>query len=196
MNTKAFIFLLVLTLALGGSIGGAFVGGIALGKSQEEEAAKNNLPAQSAPVLEQPRSGQPNQQTLDQLRQRFRSGELSQEELAQLRQQFQGQGGSGGGGGGFTGGGGLTGTIEKIEGNTVTVNTPQGPLQATIGVKATIQRFAEGTIADLEEGTRITIIGQRTEDGTLEVRSILITPEGTGGFFDRGGRRQRDQQLP
>lgn len=193
MNTNAFVLLIVLTLVLGGSLGGAFVGGIALGKNQEEEVVKTNLPAQSPPNLEQPRAGQSNQQTLDELRQQFRSGELSREDLAQLRQQFQGQGGSGAGGGGFAGGGRLTGTIEKIESNTVTVNTPQGPLQATIGVDSTIQRFVEGTLADLEEGTRITIIGQRTEDGTLEVRSILITPEGTGGFSGRGDRRQRDQ---
>ena len=37
MNTKSFLALLIAVLVLGGSIGGAFVGGMALGKSQVEE---------------------------------------------------------------------------------------------------------------------------------------------------------------
>ena len=37
MNTKSFLALLIAVLVLGGSIGGAFAGGMALGKSQVEE---------------------------------------------------------------------------------------------------------------------------------------------------------------
>ena len=181
MNTKAFMLLLVGVLLLGGSIGGAFAGGMVLGKSQGEEAAGSSLPAQ-------PGSG---------LRQEFQ-GQLSQEQLDQFRQQFQGQVGQDAGGLGFADRGGLTGTIEKIEGSTLTVNTAQGPLQATIGASTAIQRFAEGTLEDLLAGVQVTVTGQRGEDGTVEATSILITPEGVGGlpgtFF--GGRQQSEQQQP
>ena len=178
MNTKAFMLLLVGVLVLGSSIGGAFAGGVAVGKSQEAEAAPSSLPAQLPAG-----SGQ---QFTDQ---------FSQEQLDQFRQQFQG-GGGGGGRGGFGGRGGLSGTIESIEGNILTINTLQGPLQTTIGEDTVIQQFAQGTLADLQTGTRVTVTGERGEDGTVAASSILLTPEGTEGFFGGGGRRQRDQQAP
>ncbi len=178
MNTKAFIILLVGFLALGGSIGGAFAGGIVLGKSQGEEAAASNG---ITPTL--PGSGLP---------QGFQ-GQLSTEELEQLRQQFQGLAGRGGGGGGqgfagggFGGRGGLTGTIESLEDGSITVVTPQGPLQAGVDADTTIQVFAQGTLADLLIGMRVTVVGERGDDGTVNASSIVVIPEGEGGLFGGG----------
>ena len=183
MNTKAFVTLLVAVLILGGSLGGAFAGGVVLGKSQGEEVAQTIQPTQPSSSLGQQSPGQ-----------------LSQEQLDQFRQQFQGQFGQGFEGRGFAGGGGLSGTIEEIQGNTVTVNTSQGPLQATIGTDTTIQMFAEGTLTDLRAGLRVTVIGQRGEDGTVEARSILITPEGGDGLFEgglfSGDPQRRDRRSP
>ena len=196
MNTKPFVTLLVAVLVIGGSLGGAFAGGVALGKSQEEEGAPSTQSAQAPSSPVQQPSGQAGQQSLDQLRQQIQSGEVDPEDLSQLRQQFQGQFGQGAGcvgadgsvpgGRGLAGGAGLTGTIENIEDNTVTVNTSQGPLQATIGADTTIQIFTEGTLAELRTGLRVTVTGQRTEDGNVAARSILLAPEGANGFFDRG----------
>ena len=153
-----------------------------------------------ATPTDQAPAGQTGQPDLSDLRQRFQSGEITQEELAQLRQQFQGQaggaqggqgfGGAGGGQGGF-GGGGLAGTVESLDGNTLTINTTQGPLLAALGEETVIQMFAEGSLSDLEVGTRVTVTGQRSEDGTVEAVSILIVPEGgqgfpAGGFGGRG----------
>ncbi len=107
--------------------------------------------------------------------------------MDQFRQQFQGQFGHGGLQR-FAGGGGLSGTIEEIQGNMLIVNTPQGSLQATIGADTTIQMFAEGTLADLQTGLRVTVIGERGEDGTVQASSILLTPEGAGDFFSRGSQ--------
>ncbi|MBI4200581.1 MAG: hypothetical protein HY535_08945 [Chloroflexi bacterium] len=177
MTTKAFVLLLVVVLALGGSIGGAFAGGMAMGKSQGKKEASSALPARST-------SG---------AGQQFQ-GEMSQEQLQQLRQQFQGQSGQGSRTG-FMGGGGLTGTVESVQGNTLTVNTPQGPLRAAIGADTTIQKLAKGTLQDLTKGLRVTVVGQRGEDGTLAAQSVLITPEGAGEFFF-GDRQQRDQRSP
>ena len=77
---------------------------------------------------------------------------------------------------------GIVGTIKKVEGNVLTVNTQRGPLAATIGTDSTIQKLAEGTLADLQTGAGVTVIGQPGEDGTVEAVSIIITPEGTLGF--------------
>ena len=168
MNSKAFVLLVVAILVLGGGLGGAFAGGVVVGKGQNEEAPTNSLPASPSNQTQTP----------------FDPSQLSQEELDQLREQFQGQrpggGGTGFGGTGFGGRGGLTGTIDGIEGSVVTVNTSQGPLVATVGANTTIQMTVQGSLEDLEPGTQVTVIGQRGEDGTVQARSILITPEGAG----------------
>jgi hypothetical protein len=166
-----------------------------LGKSQEAEAAQNGTLAQPTSSLGQPFSEQSDGASLDQLRQRVQSGQATPEELAQLRQGFQSgrgfggqrfQSGQGFGGQRFSGRDGLSGAIEKIEGNTITVNTPQGPLQATVTDETAIQLFAEGTLADLLEGMRVTVFGQRGEDGAVQARSILLVPEGSDGLSDGG----------
>ena len=173
MSSKAFIVLMMAILALGGSIGGAFAGGVAVGKGQNEEAPANSVPQSPSGQTQTP----------------FDPSQLSQEQLQQIREQFLGQGDTGGGEGGFGdggfrgrggfgGGSGLIGTIETIEGSTVTIDTPQGPLEAIIDAATVIQRFAEGTAQDLQAGIRVTVTGERAEDGTVQARSILITPEG------------------
>ena len=187
MNTKGFVLLLVGVLALGGILGGAFAGGIALGKSRGAEAAQTGLPVQSASAPRPDPSGQTDPQSLQQLQQRIQAGDITDEELAELRQQFQGRFGQGNSGAGFArqgfaGGGGLTGTIEVIEGNTVTVNTPEGPLQATVGEETTIQRTIEVELQDLVVGMRLTVNGERGEDGNVVATGIFVLPEGLEGF--------------
>ena len=183
MTSRSFTLLIGVVVALGVSIGGAFVGGIALGKSQEVEAAQATpeAPALSGGFR---RPDGADTASLDLVRQRIQSGDATPEELAQLRQGFRS--GQGFGGQGFSGRGGLSGTIENLEGNTITVNTPQGPLQAAVEADTIIQIFAVGTLADLLEGVRVTVFGQRGEDGAVQARSILLVPEGAEGLLDGG----------
>lgn len=173
MNSKAFVLLVVAILVLGGGLGGAFAGGVVVDKGQNEEAPVNSLPQTPSNQTQTP----------------FDPSQLSQEELDQLREQFQGQrpggGGTGGGGTGFGGIGGLTGTIDGIEGNVVTVSTSQGPLVATVGADTTVQMTVQGSLEDLEPGVQVTVIGQRGEDGTVQAVTIIILPEG-GGLFGGG----------
>lgn len=200
MNTKSFVTLVIAILVLGGSLGGAFVGGIALGKNQEDDVALNSASTQLPSGTDQQALGQLTQEQLDQFRQQIQSGEFDPENRDQFRRQFQDQFGQGGPGGlGFGGAGGLTGTIEGIEGDTITINTAQGPLLATISTDTTIQIITEGTLTDLENGTQVTVRGQRGEDGTVEATSIIITPEGLGGLFGGPlfeGQRRPNLQLP
>ena len=179
MNTKTFVLLLVGVLLLGGALGGAFVGGMAVGGSQDSEANGENQTGGSILGLQQESS---DQQSVDDLRQRFQSGDVSPEDMAQLRQKFQGQGGMGPGGAdiggvGFAGPTGLTGTIESVEGNTVTVNTSQGVLHVTVGEDTTIQETVEVSPADLLVGMRVTINGALGEGGTVEATTVVVIPE-------------------
>ena len=192
MTSKSFMLLIAVVLALGVSIGGAFVGGIALGKSQDAEASQVAAfpPAPSANSQQSNGTGEESA-SLTQIRQRIQSGDATPEELAELRQQFQAGGFSGGSGlrgGNF--GGGLTGTVDAVDGNLITVDTPQGPLQATVTDETTIQTFSVGTLEDLLQGVRVTIIGQPGE-GTIKASSIMLLPEDGQGFF--GGRPAGDR---
>ena len=175
MSTKAVMLTVAGIAALAVSAGGAFAGGIALGKSQANEAAES-------PAAADTQSDTPD---LSQLIQQFQSGEFDADAFAQLREQF---GGTGDGAGDGTGGGGrgLFGTIETVEGDTLTINTQRGPLQAAVGSETTIQLFTDGTLADLAAGMQVTVVSERADDGSVVATSITVIPEGGGGF---GGRR-------
>ena len=123
---------------------------------------------------------------LDGLRQRIHSGEATPEELVQLRQQLLGQQDFGGGRGRITGRGGLTGTIERVDGDSVTVNTVQGVLRVTIGSDTTVQTTVELLPEELEEGSRVAINSARDGDGVLQATTIVLIPEGTDGFGGGG----------
>ncbi|MDA1349651.1 MAG: hypothetical protein O3A47_12425 [Chloroflexi bacterium] len=194
MSSKNFMLMIVGVLVLGGAIGGSFVGGMVVGggDSSDAEAATNvvTLPSpggRTATAAAEPSGGTP---SLADLRQQLQSGDLSQEEIAQLRQQL----GAGGAGGGFAGrvggaGAGLTGTVEAVDGDKITVNTAQGPLEVTIGANTVVQRteIVVLTLDDLTEGLRITVGGERNDSGVLEATTILVVPEGDAGFGGFGG---------
>ena len=186
MSTKAFFWLVIVTLVVGVGIGAVIVFVVALGDGEADRASQTSLSAPSTSRTLPQAPGQPGQQSLDQIREGTQPGEASPGELGQLRQQPQSQAGQGGLGSGAIGEDRLMGTIEMIEGNVVTLNTPQGLFQAITAADTTIRMFSQGTAADLEAGIRVTVNGQRAEDGTVEARSISILPEGTEGFFGPG----------
>ena len=171
MSTRAVLLVVAGIAALAVSAGGAFAGGIAMGKSQAADEADL-----SSPAVLQPEGGT-GALDLDALRQQFQSGEFDPDAFAQLREQFGGTGG----GRRFGGGDGLFGTIETVEGDTLTIDTARGPLQVAVGPETTIQIFAEGTLAELEAGMRVTVTSERAADGSVVATSIVVTPEG-GGF--------------
>ena len=105
-------------------------------------------------------------------------------EVNPLRQQFQNQSHRTG----------LTGVIEKLDGNIVTIQTSQGPHSAILGVDTAIWRFAEGSPSDLQPGTRVTLVGQPGADGNVEARSVLLNPEDAYGFFSTGFSSKDSQQ--
>jgi hypothetical protein len=81
-------------------------------------------------------------------------------------------------GGGFT-----VGTIERIDGDTVYVQTLEGE---TVEVRTSgdtdIQVTTEGTADDLAEGETVIVQGDSTDDGSLDATSIVEGGAGFGGF--------------
>jgi len=140
--------LLVAVVVLGGVIGGAFAGGMAIGKSQGREEADQEW-----------------QNRLGQFPSRF-GEEGAQPGTADPGFQFPG---------GFLGRGGTVGEVEKIEDNVLTLSTLEGTIQVLTSDSTTIQKMGEGVLADILPGDRITVSGERNEDGSIEATNIFIT---------------------
>jgi len=192
MSAKGFTFLLVGVLALGLVLGGGLVVVAALAQTEEETTpVASSLPrsGSSGQVVAAAATDSP---TLDQLREQIQSGEVTLDDLAQFQQQFQGRQF---GQGGRRLGGALTGAVQSVSGNTVTVDTSEGSLQATVGENTTIQQTIEVALADLTLGARVNVGGVRGEDGTFLAQTIAVVPEsqqGPGGF---GGGQLRQEDL-
>ena len=198
MNNKSFMLLIVGVLVLGVMVGGAFVAGLIVGGGSDMEEAPNVLtlpqPGGSEASAAEPVSPPGDIQNLGQIFQRIQSGEMTQEEAAQLRQMFQGGGFEGPGGrlaAGLAGGGVIAGTVESVGDGKITVNTPQGSLEATIGASTVIQRTEVSTLSadELGEGLQVQIVGQPGESGVIDAASIFVVPEGAAGTGGFGGRR-------
>ena len=184
MGNKLFLILIAGVVVLGLGLGGAFAAGVAVGRSQDsgQAATSTDTPAFTPPVA--PQGAQGGLQ------------ELSPEQLEQFRQQIGQRFGEGGAlpfGGAGLAARALTGDIESIDGNVITVNTPQGPLQATLSDDTGIQVAIQGAPQDLEVGQQVVIAGERNEEGVMQATEILVTPEGDlfgGGLFGAGGARR------
>ena len=196
MNNKFFMGLVgaVLLAALGAGV--AFAGGVAYERSGEDTSPVVTAPDLPSPSGAQAQAGggQFNPEAIADLQARLQSGSATPEDLQQLRQQFAGQSGGFGGGGGAGGnlrfgGRGLNGPIESIEGDTITINTAQGPLQVILNADTTINNIVEVDSSALTVETRISVNGQRNEAGVMEATTITITPEGFTLGGDGGFRR-------
>ena len=205
---KVFSLFLMVALILGGSLGGAFAGGVALGKTQSEEPSG----AQRAGNFSQGQAdrSQGREQRAGPGGQRQRGGQgAGPEGGAQRagqggpdssgplvdgdgRQGFEGprDGAEGGERRGRGGRGGVGGAIESIDGNTLTITTPRGPVTVNTYEETTVRKIVDGTMEDLTQGVQIRVTGARDEEGTVKATSITLVPEGAQEFFGRRGPRQ------
>ena len=181
--TKAFSAFLVVALVFGGMLGGAFAGGVVLGKTQEQESAGGRGPGRISADTNGRASGGLN---------RNRGGG-PREGAGQQGAGDRFQGGLGdvaeGRGSGRGGQRGVFGTIESVEGNQITLQTPQGQVHVTVSPDTTIQRTVEGSMEDLKTGARVRVRGPRGEDGNVQARAITLVPERADEIFGQGGRR-------
>lgn len=153
---KRFGILMILAVVVGGIIGGIFIGGITLGKSQGQEEITREMQDRTSQYMSSFFQSDTQSSTDDQ------------------EPAFTPPTGA------FFGRGGSTGTVEKIEGNIVTVKTMSGnSVNIVTGSDTTFQKTDEGTLNDIEIGATITVSGETQEDGSIEANSIYINP-GTG----------------
>jgi hypothetical protein len=164
--------------------------------SEDGSVAPSASAVQAAPdaqsAIAVPLTDGPTEEQLAELRERFQSGEVTQEELAELREQFQGAGGFGGGGfGGFGGFTPMVGAIESIDGNLVSVGTPDGVLTALVGGDVTVSISSETGVEGLELGQQVSVAGERDDTGSFGASTITVVTEGGAfGGGRTGGQRQ------
>ena len=84
----------------------------------------------------------------------------------------------GGGQGGFAGNRGLFGTVTGVSDTGFTLETQQGPLPIAIDEDSVILQTREGAFTDLQVGMQVRVAGPATENGQVEARSVIVTPEG------------------
>ena len=211
---KAFSLFLMVALILGGSLGGAFASGVALGKTQGEtpseaqaagsfsqgpgERSGGDRPqgrgqgARSGGGFERggQGAGSGGDQRIGQSGPESRGSRQGEGDRQGFDGGFRGGPGEDSGGGGRRGGRGVGGAIESIEGNTLTVTTPRGPVTVTTGGDTTVRKIVDGSLEDLEKGAQIRVTGQRDEEGIVKATSITLIPEGAQEFIGRRGPRQ------
>ena len=100
-----------------------------------------------------------------------------------------GPGGLGGGQGGLAEGGvrPLIGTITDIADGGFTLETQQGPLTISMNDEAVIIETRQGSVADLEAGMQVTVVGPADEEGTIDARVVNVIPEGLDDVRGLGG---------
>ncbi len=204
LGTRAFVGIVALVLVLGLSISGAFVIGIQVGQSQQEdieEAPPLALTAEDSFVEEgddvSPSvtfggpaggGGEIPPEAMRQIQAQMRAQGASDAEIAaisvelQQSREGQGQGFRQGRPGFLVGTGGaddtdigtrMAGTIESIDGNTITLMTPTGlqRISTIAGTRITVTQ--SGDLTDLAVGDRVTVaVVPGPEQDTLEAASI------------------------
>ena len=85
----------------------------------------------------------------------------------------------------------VSGTVESIEGENITVKTSQGESAVSVTEDTTINKIAKVSIGELQVGDQVTVFGPVDEGGNIAAATIIINPEGLGRFFGGGQFRQR-----
>jgi hypothetical protein len=83
------------------------------------------------------------------------------------------------GGGGFFGGGpgGAVGTIQSIDGSTLTIQGRQGTQKVTLGSSTEVRRYATGSTADLKTGASVIVSGGQSG----APRTVTVLPASQSG---------------
>ncbi len=69
----------------------------------------------------------------------------------------------------------VMGTVKSVNGDTVTVTTRNGDVQVKVASDTAVRKMADGTIADIQPGQRITVVGD-SANGTVTARSVQLVP--------------------
>jgi hypothetical protein len=75
------------------------------------------------------------------------------------------------------------GTITNIDDNILTLNTPRGQITVNVGSNTTIQKIITGTLADLQTGQFLTVIGNADSSGNIVASSVIVRSQNPNSRF-------------
>ena len=75
----------------------------------------------------------------------------------------------------------VAGEVKSVDGNTIELSTANEVLKVMVTDQTQMQKMGQGTVTDIQEGERLTVVGERGADGTISAQSIQI-----GGGFGGG----------
>ena len=204
MNARPFIFAVAAVVIMGIIIGGAFIAGVALGRTQAEPEPQMSFiqaPSAQGGLAAGGAGGEMSQAQIQELRQRAQSGEITPEEIQQIRAQTAQTGGVVGGevltAAQADAGGRTIGTVKSVEDGVLTVETFQGTVQVNVGSDTKIQGLTEVPLSGVEVDSTAVIVGESTESGEFDASSVTVLPEGVlqsrgvripGAGVGRGGQ--------
>ena len=180
---KSFLLLLVTVAILGAALGGAFVGGVVYGRSQAAKAAM--LPPELAGGF----AGGGGQSVGVPAGAVAGPGGVGFVAPPGAEGGFPGAGAGNGGNLGLGGGrGGMTGVVAEVDGNNLSLTTPQGNTLVTLTADTALSRISPADRAELTTGVTVRLVGRPNADGGIfQARSVVIIPEGTANPFEGGG---------
>jgi hypothetical protein len=170
VKTKNFVLLILGIVLIAGAIGGAFLGGEAVGNNN----AKTTLAQAGQNLIGQFGANGPGQFGANATRPQGAAGGAAGGggRVAGGAPPFAGAGGVIGGAG-F--GGGTIGTVQNVQGNTVTVTAQNGSaVTVMLSANTTIEKLTHGTVGDVAAGSNITVGGPRNTDGSIQAVTILL----------------------
>jgi hypothetical protein len=75
---------------------------------------------------------------------------------------------------GFVGGRGTSGEVKTINGDVMTLSTAQDVITVNLSDLTRIKTMESATIADLQPGTQVMVIGQSDSDGNITADQVTI----------------------
>ncbi len=98
-----------------------------------------------------------------------------------------------GAGGGLTAllGGAVAGRVTAVTGDSVTIETAQGPQKINLSAATSVSRVSTGTSDDIREGATIIASGTKKDDGSYDATSVSQLPAELQRLFGGGGNQQR-----
>ncbi len=160
MERNRFIFLLVLIVIYGGSVGGSF----ALGRNSVAlEPGSTQMPTN---VLSETNRTDVSNNDIASIREKIQSGELTREDLQNLRNsEFRNEQ--------SMNRPAVIGTIKEIDRTSLKLETARGELEIDINQDTKINKPVRIRIEDLNVGTRISVSGL-LEEGEPRAHSIQV----------------------
>jgi hypothetical protein len=157
METKKFFTLVITVIVLAGVVGGVFWGGATVGKSHSTGST-----TQFSAGMGQLPTG-------------VNSSSMNPSGMSTNLSGF----GSMGGGMGD----GITGTVSSISGNVITLTTTNGSTVQVYASNSTrIQETATLNLSDITVGESITVVGSRSQSGSVNAISIIVGSFQMTGF--------------